>query len=238
MLAEPDLIEAYRAVEDPLYEAERMCRYVTFRRVLRHLGPGGGRRLLDVGAYCGYFVDVAREGGYEAEGLELSSWAAERARALGLAVHTESLAARLASGATYDVVTMFDVIEHMADPRTELADVFRLLPPGGRLYLSTIDADSLFARVLGRHWPWLMDMHLYYFTRQTITMLLNQAGFEIQGIGLYTHVVSAGYLLQKAAATFPGAERAVRLLGTVVPGRLHVPINLGDNMLVSAVRRV
>jgi SAM-dependent methyltransferase len=237
MMTGADLLNAYRAVEDPVYEAERACRYVTFQRVLRHLGPGLGLKLLDVGAYCGYFLDVARAGGYEAEGIELSSWAAERAAALGFPVHTESLAARVASGATYDVVTMWDVIEHLADPRAELMSAQRLLPPGGRLYLSTIDANSAAARLLGRHWPWLMDMHLYYFTRQTITTLLRQAGFDVRRIGLYTHVVSVEYLLKKAVAAFPGAGPAIGAAARLVPRRLQVPVNLGDNMLVSAVRR-
>jgi SAM-dependent methyltransferase len=237
MPAAEDLLRAYRAVEDPLYEEEREGRYVTFRRVVQKLGPGEGRRLLDVGAYCGYFLDVARQAGYRAEGIELSAWAASRAALLGVAVEDESLADRAASGRRYDVVTMWDVVEHLADPRAELASAFRLVSPGGRLYLSTIDAASLVARVMGRRWPWLMDMHLYYFTRHTIAKLLQEAGFEVDGIGLYTHVVSAGYLLRKAGATFPPAAPVFRRLAAVPPPHWRVPVNLGDNMLVSARRR-
>ena len=67
-----DLIKAYSAVEDPLYVGERDNRYLTFRTVLSRLGPPRSRRLLDVGAYCGYFVDVAAQAGFRAEGTELS----------------------------------------------------------------------------------------------------------------------------------------------------------------------
>ena len=194
---------AYSEVEDPLYVAERENRYLTFRRVAKRLGSAEGRRLLDVGAYCGYFVDVAQDAGFAAEGLELSEWACEQARALGLTIHNETLASRAESDARYDIVTMWDVVEHLHDPRTELSHVHRLLPPGGQLYLSTIDSGSALARLLGRRWPWLMEMHLFYFDRESITALLQQAGFQVVSITHYTHVISARYLMEKATASYP-----------------------------------
>jgi 2-polyprenyl-3-methyl-5-hydroxy-6-metoxy-1,4-benzoquinol methylase len=233
---QPDLLAAYGAVEDPLYLAEQENRYLTFRRVLRQLGPAGGRRLLDVGAYCGFFVDVARQGGFEAEGIELSRWAVGHARGLGLPVRNETIEERARSGARYQVLTLWDVVEHLADPRRDLASARELLEPGGRLYVSTIDARSLVARALGPRWPWLMEMHLVYFDRQTLPALLEQVGFRVLERRTYTHTVSAGYLLRKAAASFPWLAPALHLARRLVPERLPVPVNLGDNMLVVAER--
>ncbi len=230
------LASAYAEVVDPVYMAERENRILTFRRVLRLLGPGGGRRLLDVGAYCGYFLEVAREGGFRVEGLELSRWAAEHARAQGLAVRCETLEQRARAGERYQVVTMWDVMEHFADPRGELAAAFRLLEPGGRLWLSTIDAGSLTARLLGARWPWLMDMHLFYFDRSNLSALLEETGFRVVVRGSYTHTVSADYLLRKAAASFPALAPLVWMLRRLVPARWRVPVNLGDNMLLAAER--
>jgi 2-polyprenyl-3-methyl-5-hydroxy-6-metoxy-1,4-benzoquinol methylase len=236
-MPDPDaLLEAYQDVEDPLYVGERDNRYHTFQRVLTQLGPARHRRLLDVGAYCGYFVDVARQAGFKAEGAELSSWAVAQARSLGLTMHNQTVGERAASGDRYDVLTMWDVVEHLEDPRAELTSAFRLLEPGGRLHLSTIDVGSRFARVLGRRWPWLMDMHLYYFDRSTIRVLLEQAGFRVEHIGYYTHVVSADYLLQKAAAALPRVRPIAQALSSAVPERWRVAVNLGDNMHVAARR--
>ena len=111
-----------------------------------------------------------------------------------------------------------------------------LLRPGGRLHLSTIDTGSLVARLLGGRWPWLMDMHLVYFDRPTLTSLLEECGFRVTEVGLYSHTVSAGYLLRKVGASFPALRPAAALLARLVPGRWPVPVNLGDNMLVSAER--
>lgn len=230
------LLQAYGDVVDPVYLAEKENRYLTFRRVVRLLGAPAHRRLLDVGAYCGYFVDVAREVGFRAEGLELSRWALDHARRLGLTVHGETLEQRARSGARYDVVTMWDVVEHFDDPRRELASAFALLRPGGKLYVSTIDTSSMVARLLGSRWPWLMDMHLVYFDRATLCALLEETGFRVLRRGTYTHTVSADYLLRKAAASFPRLAPIAAALRRVLPGRLAVPVNLGDNMLVTAER--
>jgi len=236
MPAADALLEAYQDVEDPLYVSERENRYLTFRRVVSHLGPARNRRLLDVGAYCGYFVDVARQVGFKAEGAELSSWAVAEARGLGLTMHNQTVAERAASGDRYDIVTMWDVVEHLRDPRAELAAAFTLVEPGGSLHLATIDAGSRTARMLGKRWPWLMEMHLYYFDRATITALLTQAGFTVESIHHYTHVVSADYLLRKAEAALGPLGRVPTAARRVVPGSLRVPVNLGDNMHVVARR--
>jgi 2-polyprenyl-3-methyl-5-hydroxy-6-metoxy-1,4-benzoquinol methylase len=231
-----ELVEAYEAVEDPLYVSEKESRYHTFRQVLKLLGPGRQRRLLDVGAYCGYFLDVAREGDFRPEGLELSRWAAGHARSLGFKVHAQTLAERATSGDRYDVVTLWDVVEHFADPRAELEAAFRLVKPGGRIYLSTIDAGSLVARLFGASWPWLMDMHLFYFNRATLALLLEEVGFRVLDKRAYTHVVSADYLWRKLGASFAPTAPLFKALRLVTPDRLKIPVNLGDNMVMVAER--
>jgi len=231
-----ELQRAYEGVVDPLYMAERDNRLLTFRRVVRALGPAAGRSLLDIGAYCGYFLEVSRQAGFRAEGLELSRWAADHARASGFEVHSEPLRERARSGDRYDVLTMWDVVEHLPDPREEIEAARQLLRPGGQLYLSTIDTGSLVARLLGARWPWLMDMHLVYFDRPTLTALLEECGFRVRRIGLYSHTVSSGYLLRKLGASFPALRPVAAVLARVVPSGWPVPVNLGDNMLVSAER--
>ncbi|WP_249347540.1 class I SAM-dependent methyltransferase [Corallococcus exiguus] len=236
-LLSPDtLLQAYQDVEDPLYVAEKDNRYHTFRRVLRELGPAQNRTLLDVGAYCGYFLDVAREAGFCPEGLELSRWAAGNARSLGFTVHGLPLRELAAKGLQYDVVTLWDVVEHFADPREELKAALKLVRPGGRIYLSTIDAGSLLARLMGGQWPWLMDMHLFYFGRRTLAMMLEEVGFRVTDVRTYTHIISADYLLRKVGASFTPSAPVMELVRRGVPSSWSIPFNLGDNMLMAAER--
>jgi SAM-dependent methyltransferase len=231
------LLASYGDVEDEVYVAESENRHLTFRRAVAKLGPPAGRRLLDVGSYCGYFLDAARDAGFRAEGLELSRWAAGVARERDHTVHTETLEQRVTAGATYDVVTMWDVIEHMDDPVAELTAVHRLLAPGGQVWVSTIDSGSRAARLLGSRWPWLMDMHLLYFDRRNLGMALEKAGFTDVEFGLYTHVVSGRYLLQKVAASFRPLGPLAAAVRRLTPRRVRVPVNLGDTKMVSARKR-
>lgn len=136
-----------------------------------------GRRVLDVGCATGAFLALAREHGWETSGIELSEWAAARARDKGLNVLQGSLPDDRLPGEAYDVVTIFDCIEHVFDPEAVLRDIRRVIAPEGNLILTTgalvhEDPD------LVSQWyfpPW----HLFYFSEETIRALLAKCGFEV-----------------------------------------------------------
>jgi 2-polyprenyl-3-methyl-5-hydroxy-6-metoxy-1,4-benzoquinol methylase len=134
--------------------------------------------LLDVGSATGDFLAIARSRGWETTGIELSQWAAQRARdKLGLNVLVGTLPdARLVSG-TFAAVTMWDCIEHLAHPHQVMRDIRRLIHPDGVLMLSTGAVDHRDPRVESGWYapPW----HLYYFSRETIFALLEQCSFTV-----------------------------------------------------------
>ncbi|MGD1992862.1 MAG: class I SAM-dependent methyltransferase [Anaerolineae bacterium] len=236
-----DILESYEAVQDPLYVEEREGRVLTFEHHLRPLerltGAPNRRRLLDVGAYTGVFVEIAAEHGWDAWGVEPSRWAVEAARERGLNVIQGTAGTTDLPPGSFDVVTMWDVIEHLVDPLKELRNAGRLLSPGGLLVIHTIDIGSLFARLLGKHWPWLMEMHLYYFSRHTLRMLLERAGFSVMHIRAQGRYLRLGYLMNRVGALIPvigrPAERLVTRLGV---RSVPVPVNLGDLCTVYACK--
>lgn len=236
-----DLIESYEAVQDPLYLQERQGRVLTFTHHLGPLekitGPANGRRLLDVGCYTGVFLDIAAGHGWEAWGIDPSRWAVEQARARGLNVVEGTLASAHLPAESFAVATMWDVIEHLANPFEELRHVWRILEPGGLLVVHTMDIDSLFARVMGARWPWLMEMHIYYFSRRTLRAMLEKAGFEVIRIEPQGRYQSLEYLGTRVTALFgPTLGRPVEwLIRALRVGRMTMPINLGD--LVTAYAR-
>jgi len=227
------LIEAYIAVEDETYLAEQVGREQTFARHLaaleRYTGAGQNRPLLDVGAYVGVFVKVALAAGWQATGVEPSRWAIQTARQSGLPLIEGTLEAEALRDQRFDVVTMWDVIEHMPDPAAELASAFQLLNPGGVLAVHTMDIASPTARLMGRRWPWLMDMHVHYFSRRSLEKFLQKAGFEIIWTGAQGRYLSLGYLVTRVGAM---SRPLGRLLGELVYRtgleKSTVPVNFGD----------
>ncbi|MBN1488122.1 MAG: class I SAM-dependent methyltransferase [Anaerolineae bacterium] len=228
-----EVMDLYAAVEDPLYVEEREGRILTFEHHLRPLerytGAPNHRPLLDVGAHTGVFVEIAARHGWDAWGVEPSHWAVEQARTNGLQMCEGTLEDAGIPDAEFDVVTMWDVIEHLTDPMRTLAESWRVLRPGGWLVIHTIDIDSLFARVMGGHWPWLMEMHLYYFSRKSLGAMLNKTGFKVQWMGAQGRYLRAGYLASRVTALMPFAGKPLEWLVTKLNLRgLALRINLGD----------
>lgn len=199
-----DIANTYQAVEDPLYVEEREGRVLTFEHHLKPLeriaGSPGGRPLLDVGCYTGVFVEIAARHGWDAWGVEPSHWAVEQAQARGLHVVQGTLDAADLPEAFFDVVTLWDVIEHLVDPMAEVRRVWRLLKPGGLIVIHTMDITSPTARLLGRRWPFLMEMHLFYLSRKTLCAILEKAGFEVVKIHTQGRYLRLGYLTGRMKA--------------------------------------
>lgn len=227
------VLDAYSAVEDETYVEERIGRELTFRHHLRDMeriiGPADGRALLDVGAYIGVFVEMANAAGWHAQGIEPSHWAAAEAQRHGLDVRLGTLESAELPSESFDVVTLWDVIEHFADPATELEQARRLLRPGGWLVVHTMDIDAPIARLMGRRWPWLMDMHLYFFSARTLSQMLVDHGYEIVWQGTQGRYLRLGYLASRLAGMNTGlgrfARSAVNRLGL---REAAIPVNFGD----------
>jgi 2-polyprenyl-3-methyl-5-hydroxy-6-metoxy-1,4-benzoquinol methylase len=139
-------------------------------------------RLLDVGCATGFFLDLARNCGWTVVGSEVSEFSARYAgQTLGLDVRLGTLEQLGFQSEAFDVVTMWDVIEHVPDPLAELSEVRRILRDGGVLSIITPDVGSLVARVLGARWEEFRRVreHVYFFSRRTMREALRKAGFRV-----------------------------------------------------------
>ena len=145
---------------------------------LESICPAG--TLLDIGCATGDFLQTARERGWEARGVELSPSAAAVAERRGFDVAMGTLAdARLPAG-SFDVVTILDVIEHLTDPLAELREIYRVLRPGGLVVVETPNWNSIYRLLLRQRWAALQPrLHLLYFSRRTLSRMLERAGFDI-----------------------------------------------------------
>ncbi len=237
--SDEELLEAYTAVEDRTYLTEREGRELTFSKHLqameKHTGPADGRSLLDIGAYIGVFVETAVAAGWNAWGVEPSEWAAAEAQKQGLNVIMGTQDAPELHGRQFDVITMWDVIEHVDNPSGEIARAFQLLKPGGWLVLHTMDVDSLAARVMGSRWPWYMDMHLYYFSQKSLAEMLVKNGFQVGWSGAQGRYLRMGYLATRVQAwnAFLG-RLATGIINGLHLQKLPIPINFGDLFTVYA----
>lgn len=154
---------------------------------------GGGRgSLLDVGCATGSFLSVAQAKGWRCSGVEVSTFAAAEARQrTGCEVFCGKLEDAPYDGASFDAITMWDLLEHLPDPLVGLETARRLLKPGGFLLVNTPNENSLLrrvARLLYRGSGGSITApvnrlyhryHLYYFAAETLGVLFRRAGFDV-----------------------------------------------------------
>ena len=196
--------------------------------------------LLDVGCATGDFLVQARLLGWRVAGVEWSSYAADVARGRGLEVSNASFLDAPFPEASFDVITLWDYIEHVAEPGAHLLRANALLKPGGRLLLSTGDTASPFATMSGRRWHLLIPpKHLFYFDRVNIRLLLERNNFIVESIRWLGKHVNLSFLANKGADLFPSrlTRSAARVTNRSGLGALDLYFNLRDIMTVGAIRR-
>jgi SAM-dependent methyltransferase len=138
-----------------------------------------GNRILDMGCGIGFFLEEAQSRGWDAFGSELESRAVEINRAKGLNCVQAPIDADTFEPGSFDVITAFEVVEHLRDPLAEAAVIARALRPGGLFYCTTPNFGSLSRRTLRDRWSVIAyPEHLTYFTPPTLRSWLGRFGFE------------------------------------------------------------
>jgi SAM-dependent methyltransferase len=192
-----------------------------------------GRRLLDVGCATGFFLEAAQARGWNVQGLEVSAYAADYARQrLGLAVDIGSIASPPPGLGEFDVVTLWDVIEHLERPDQALRSIRGMLRPRGLLVISTGDYGSLLRRITGRKWRLFADpTHRFFFDERTLRALLVETGYGVINVTRRGKWVSLPMIVQQSA--LPWRDQMMRWLERS-GRRLFVYVNPRDVMTVTA----
>jgi SAM-dependent methyltransferase len=219
------------------YEEDKKAMKETFRAILKRLEKQNTNkgRLLDVGAATGYFVALAREAGWDAKGIEISAYAAETARKKGRPVEEGTLLT-FDSSEKFDVITLWDVFEHLVEPEEHLRAVRRILRQGGSIALITPRADALWARCMGPRWHLLIPPeHVICYSADGITKIFRAHGFEVSSIQSVGKRFTAQYVFHIAKNWLGWRWIAVlERFAQRFPRSLALPLNFHDNMFVLA----
>lgn len=163
-------------------------------------------RLLDIGCNIGDFLNLMRKEGLDVFGIEPSRSAAERAKEYyGLNVINDVVDNAIGNFEDnfFDIVTLWDVIEHLADPCGVLSKINKKLKKDGYICIATHNIDSLFSKITKSLYPHLMYQHLYHFSDKTLKAMLDRAGFRVVKSEIFNKIWSAKYLILLLKEFFP-----------------------------------
>ncbi len=140
----------------------------------------GKCKLLDVGSSIGLFLCLAKKEGYAAKGFDISSIASKFAKEnydvdvmVGNFLETDLLEAG------YDIITMWQVIEHLTDPSSFLKKIHTLLKPGGFICIATPDTETIFRKIYKKYWGiYVPDLHITLFNKHNMKIILKRNDFD------------------------------------------------------------
>jgi 2-polyprenyl-3-methyl-5-hydroxy-6-metoxy-1,4-benzoquinol methylase len=225
------------------YEGEKEVMKSTIETYLdeiEKLAPGRGR-LFEIGAATGTFLEAASRRGWRVSGVEISEYAAEKARAKGLDVRTGILEDLEFGGAQFDVVAMWDVLEHLPNPAATLKLANSLLKPGGLIALNTPNAGSFFAKLMGKRWHLIVPPeHLSYFGVDNLTKLLGKTGMSVRRVTCLGKKFTLQYVFKMLATwyKFSVLQWIAKKTQTNSLGKLALSINLRDNLFLIAEKNI
>lgn len=210
----------------------------TFRRridILKRYHEKDGA-LLDIGCAIGEFMELAAEY-WDVYGVEISTYASRIAGEKGLKVFNGKLEQSPYLNSGFNLVTLWDTIEHVADPLETMRLINRIVKPKGIVALTTGDVGSFTSKVCGRYWHlYNIPQHLSYFDKETMGDLLKRSGFRMVEITYPSLNFTLDYLLFRLV-TFYGLKFALpayKELSRKGLLNLNLKINLFDVMLVIA----
>lgn len=219
------------------YDADKEPMVPTFNKYIdlfaKYGKPSGS--LFDIGAATGFFLKIAKKRGYSVSGVEMSDHAAKMARNDGINVSSGDMMSMTIESASFDIVTMLDVLEHMTEPFRELMETKRILKPHGLLVVNAPNGQSVLARILKTKWHLVLPPeHLFYFSPKNLSMYMEQNGFKTLYSGsigkkfTFQYIFKMLYKWQK----LPVWNFLSKVFSKGFLSHIYIPINLYDNFFM------
>jgi SAM-dependent methyltransferase len=230
---EDALAKLYSNLDDRVYEGESKGRRLTalgHYKIVSQLIKTG--RILDVGCASGNFLQVCFERGWEIVGIEPAEGFCAKAKAMlgegGKIICATLQQASLPKG-SFDVVTLWDVLEHVSEPVEFLASCASLLRPSGFVFANVPDLDSAQARVLGSKWPLLLPEHFNYFNKGSLKRCGELAGLTWHSFGRRPAFFSFDYIFYRLRQhKVPGAAVGRTVVSSLGLQSRLLPVFLGE----------
>lgn len=167
-----------------------------------------GARILDYGCgNVGYLLDFGRRG-FNISGAEISSNVVAQCRDNKIDVRQVTNLSKIPfADEEFDIVYLMQVFEHLRDPNLFMKELYRVLKPGGLLYLSVPNIDSIWRKIFGSNWVsgWFAPFHLFHYSEKTLKILANRNGFD--AVDSWSSTPESWFRLNICAFLYPSVNK-------------------------------
>jgi 2-polyprenyl-3-methyl-5-hydroxy-6-metoxy-1,4-benzoquinol methylase len=220
------IVKGYMASEEEGHDSQYRMRVLSFYRALKKNGkylPLPGTKVLDIGTAGGAFLDAAKEFGFDAYGMEPSMDLVERGKARGLKIEQGTIDSHSFAAHSFDMVSLWDVLEHLPDPKAALIEIRNLLKPNGVLLINFPDIGTWQSKIAGKKFWWILSVHLHHFSKTTIRDICRRTGFEAFHFQRYWQTLEFGYLERMAVHYKIPCTSLITKLTPQVIQRIRIP---------------
>jgi 2-polyprenyl-3-methyl-5-hydroxy-6-metoxy-1,4-benzoquinol methylase len=197
-------------------------------------------RVLEIGCAYGFFGEmITQKYCRDYTGFDISSEAIEYGKSnFNLSLFTDNYLDTKHEENFYSDVFLWDVIEHLKEPKLYIEKIAKELCEGGRIYLTTGDINRFIPKIQGKKWRLIHPpTHLHYFSKKTITKILNNNGFDIIDIN-YPSIYRSIKLIFYSLFILSKKDNYINnKILKILPQHWTIPINTFDIMFVIAEKR-
>ena len=236
-VAHPDLLAQLYQRSEFTYAQQTEDLRRTYGRYLRRLERHSAHKgsLLEIGCGNGFFLSEALDQGYgEVCGVEPSSDAISHAdERVREQITCDIMRPGLFAAASFDVICLFQVFDHISDPRAVIEECARILRPGGLILFFQHNIRAVSARILGELSPIIDIEHTFLYSPQTLARLCAQCGLQTIDSGAAFNTYSLAYLLRLVPLPSALKKMAIAALEKTPVGRVRLRVPLGNMYLVA-----
>lgn len=235
------IIQSYSNAEDNTFIRQNKFRIKTFQDNLKKISKKfwkinnrSPKSILDIGCAGGAFPKAADNLGFNVVGIEpskyLANWAKEN---YGIDIRQGVLSDHQFDDNTFDIVSMWDVIEHLSDPVSELKLMRKILKKDGILVVNFPDVSTFPCKIMGWKWPFFLSVHLIYFTKKTLANFLKNSGYKVISITPYWQSLSLRYVLLRASKIYGFFKIFVKIVDLLGIGNLPFSYYIGQTQVLA-----
>lgn len=190
-------------------------------------------KVLDVGSGSGSFLKALKNYKIYGQGIEPSKWLAKYSiEKYNLLIHCGTISnfTHIHKNIKFNVVTFWDVLEHIQNLNECLDDVSKYLENEGLLVINFPDHDSLTRKILKHNWPFYLNVHLNYFTKKTLNSFLEKHNYKNVIYKPYYQYLSLGYTLKRASNYFIVFKFLYKLVSILKLSNIKIKYNMGQTL--------